>query len=371
MKQLTLVLMVVGLFFVFACISDAQNIDGNLYKIGIDDVIEIKVIDQSEMRTLTSVSADGTITFPYIGIVHVKGLTISDVKEEITKRLSEGYVKYPVVTVSLVKSMSRKIYTYGYVNRRGEVRFEENMTVMKALSIIGGVSQDGRFGRMIIRRIEKNNKSYKELAETELNDGLISNKTIEHMILRPDDILVVERNKTFLIEGEVVNRGRFVLEKDMTVLRALLQAGGVTEHGKYGKVRVRQKQGGETGGYKDIAEAKLRDGAIEDSEVEDMILGSDDILVVERNKTFLIYGEVKKTGEFVLKDDMTVFKAITIAGGFTKWGSGNKVKIVRSKNNETGFEIIKVNVSDVIDGDASADISLQPGDTLVVSAGIL
>jgi len=368
---LNLVLMIVGLFFIFACISNAQNIDDNLYKIGIDDVIEINVINQPELRALTSVSADGTITFPYIGTVHVTGLTISEVKEEITKRLSEGFVKYPVVTVSLVKSMSRKIYTYGEVSRRGEVPFEENMTVMKALSILGGVSQDGKFGRMIIRRMQKDNKSYKELAETDLNDGLLIDKTIENMILRPDDILVVERNKTFLIEGEVVNRGRFVLEKDITVLRALLQAGGVTENGKYGKVKVREKQEGETGGYKDIAEARLNDGAIENSEVEDMILGPDDILVVERNKTFLIYGEVQQTGEFVLKDNMTVFKALTIAGGFTKWGSDKRVKILRLQNSGIGFETIKVNVGKVIDGDASADISLQPGDTLIVSAGIL
>jgi polysaccharide export outer membrane protein len=67
---------------------------------------------------------------------------------------------------------------------------------------------------------------------------------------------------------------------------------------------------------------------------------------------------------------MTVFKALTIARGFTKWGSENRVKILRLIGNGEGFSTIKVNIDDVLDGDASADILLQPGDTVVVSSGI-
>ncbi len=73
----------------------------------------------------------------------------------------------------------------------------------------------------------------------------------------------------------------------------------------------------------------------------------------------------------MLMNNMTVFKAITIAGGFTKWGSGGKVKILRPAQNISGFETIKVEVDDIIDGDATADIKLQPEDTVVVSSGLL
>ncbi len=182
--------------------------------------------------------------------------------------------------------------------------------------------------------------------------------------------MIVERNDTFLIQGEVGKRGRFVLEKDMTVIRALLEAGGVNPDGRYGKIKVRRKHEGETGGYKDIAESKINDGVIEDSEVEDTILQPDDILIVELNKTFFIYGEVNNTGEFVLKDNMTVFKALTIARGFTKWGSEKRVEVLRPTDNGKGFATIRVNFNDVLDGDATADLLLQPGDTVVVSTGL-
>jgi polysaccharide export outer membrane protein len=67
---------------------------------------------------------------------------------------------------------------------------------------------------------------------------------------------------------------------------------------------------------------------------------------------------------------MTVLKALTLVGGFTKWGSSSRVKILRPEKDNTGYETIKVNINDVIDGDATADIILEPGDIVVILKGI-
>jgi len=72
----------------------------------------------------------------------------------------------------------------------------------------------------------------------------------------------------------------------------------------------------------------------------------------------------------VLEKDMTVFKALTLTGGFTKWGSSSRVKVIRQTENNTGLATIKIKINDVIDGDAGADINLLPGDIVVVSTGI-
>ena len=66
---------------------------------------------------------------------------------------------------------------------------------------------------------------------------------------------------------------------------------------------------------------------------------------------------------------MTVFKAITVAGGITKWGSESRVKILRASGDDEELVIIKVKIDDVIQGDA-ADIRLQPGDTVIISTGL-
>jgi len=547
-KLLPLIFIIAGLALVYASSGEAQKSSTDLYKVGINDTISITVLEHPDLKTITTVSSDGTITFPYLGNIYVKGMSISEIEKEITKRLSDGYVKYPVVAASLIKSMSRIVFTYGEFNQRGVIAFEDNMTLLNALSLAGGVSKDGLFGILKVKRKKEGKAGYEEIVETSLNNGLIENNTardmivkrddiliiernktfliqgevanrgrfvlekgmtvlrallqaggvntnglygsvkirrkkegtiddytdfmksqinegviqsfeVENTLLEPDDIMVVESNKTFLIQGEVLNRGRIVLEKDMTVLRALLQAGGVTKDGLYGKIKVRRKQdekseeytdiaesnlkdgvvedkeveniilkpddilivdrsdtlliqgevaqrgrivlekgmtvlrallqaGGVTKDglygkikvrrkqdekseeYTDIAESNLNDGVVEDKEVENIILKPDDILIVERNKTFFIYGEINRPGELVLQNNMTVFKAITISGGFTKWGSSNKVKVLRQTQGHSEFQTIKINVKDVIEGDATKDIQIQSGDIIVVSTGI-
>jgi polysaccharide export outer membrane protein len=70
------------------------------YKIGNDDIIDIAVLQPEQLALTVTVSPDGSITFPYIGKVDVKGKTPSEVQEEIQTRLSDGYLKYPVVSVA-------------------------------------------------------------------------------------------------------------------------------------------------------------------------------------------------------------------------------------------------------------------------------
>lgn len=546
MKILRL-LYIISIVMIFPSAYTYAETDADQYKVGVNDLIAITVLGEEQLQGQFIVTSDGTINFPYIGTIRVQDMSISAIKEEITAKLSAGYIKYPVVSVRLVKS-GKRIITFGELRLRGEVPFQENLTVMTGLSLAGGVSENGLYGKIRVRRkvasgvfkdiasseldygaivnkdvenvllkpddlliVEKNNtfliqgevaskgrfplekdmtvlrvllqvggvtenglygkirlrrklkgasEGYKDFAESELNQGIILskkientllepddiliveksktfliqgevgsrgkftlekdmtilrallqaggvtdnglygkirvrrkhagvpegykdlveaqldfgaivNKEVEDTLLEPDDILIVEKNKTFLIQGEVANRGRFSLEKDMTAVRALLQAGGVTESGSYGKIKVRRKQGEkENSWYKDIAEAKLNKGIIDNNEFEDMLLEPDDILIVERNETYYIYGEANKTGEFVLQSDTTVFKALTIAGGFTKWGASNRVKVLRINTDRSEFETIKVDIDNVVKGDASVDIHLQSGDIIVISSGL-
>ena len=427
-----------------------------LYKIGAGDLLDIQVLDNPEFSGPAKVAMDGNINLPYIGSLRVSNINLEDIRDLITKTLSDGYIKFPVVSVSLMQSSSKNIYAYGYFRRIGQFPYEENITVIKALSIFSGVSDNGMFGKLIIKRMHDGH--YKNIAEVKINYGLLMDSAVEEIILEPDDILLVERNDTILLQGEIGKKGMMILENNMTLVNALLQAGGATTNGKYGILKIRRKQEGteeykdivevklnngviinseveetvlmpddilliepnetillqgriaqrgrmvlennmtvlsalvhaggaseagaygvlkirrkEEGGeeYKDIAETMLNDGVLKSSEVEQLVLQHDDILIVERNKQFYIYGEVNSTGQFSLSNEMTVFKALIVAGGFTKWGSSGNVKILRQGDDKSeGVKVIKVDVEDVIEGDASKDVYIQEGDVVVVTTGL-
>jgi len=262
------------------CYADEPKEEQLQYKVGLGDVLDISVLEHDELKTKAPVTSDGLISFPYIGSIKVKGMTLSEIEKEISKRLSSSYIKYPVVSVTLTRFESVKFFVY----------------------------------------------------------------------------------------GEVKNPGRFTLEGNMTVLKAISAAGGITPDGLYGKVKLRRKQKG-GGEYKEI-NLDLKNTKESNTNC-DMLIEDEDIVVVERSKEFFVYGEVVKPGKYTLEDNMTVLKAISLAGGFAKYGSPDRVKILRTAQGKVGYENIKVDMKGAVKGEVGKDIRLESEDIVIVLEGIL
>ena len=77
-----------------------------------------------------------------------------------------------------------------------------------------------------------------------------------------------------------------------------------------------------------------------------------------------------KPGAFDIEDNMTVLRGISTAGGFSQFGSASRVKILRPKRGSGGYDVIKVNIKDVMDGVSDSDPAIRQGDIIVVSEGI-
>ncbi len=94
-----------------------------------------------------------------------------------------------------------------------------------------------------------------------------------------------------------------------------------------------------------------------------------DTIVVSSDK-FFVYGEVNRPGMFPREKNTTVLAAISMAGGFTKFGSASRVKVLRMNDKYDIYDTIPVNINDVLAGDSVADIQIRPGDIVVVSEGV-
>jgi len=159
------------------------------YKIGNDDIIDIAILQPEQLALTVTVSPDGSITFPYIGKVDVKGKTPSEVQEEIQTRLSDGYLKYPVVSVAVKESRSKKFYVYGEVLKPGTYFLEDNMTVLKAISTAGGFTKYGSSSRVKVLRPKAGAAGYETI---KVNMKLIMNGLSKDIVLEPGDIVQVE-----------------------------------------------------------------------------------------------------------------------------------------------------------------------------------
>jgi polysaccharide export outer membrane protein len=110
------------------------------YKLGAGDVITIRVLGEEDLkREKLTLSDAGTVSFPILGEIRVKGMTVGALEEYITKGLKGRYLVDPQVTVSI--DQYRNFFVNGEVEKPGGYPFVPGLTVRKAVSIAGGFKE--------------------------------------------------------------------------------------------------------------------------------------------------------------------------------------------------------------------------------------
>lgn len=164
------------------------------YRIGVEDVLDISVLQPDPLAATVTVSPDGSVSFPLIGGVRIKGLTTEEAQHEIERRLADGYMKYPVVSVSLRESRSRKFFVYGEVIKPGAYPMEEHATVLKAISIAGGFTKFGSSSHVKILRQQPNQPGYETIP---INIKAVMDGNAQQDVLLQDGDMVVVSEGVF------------------------------------------------------------------------------------------------------------------------------------------------------------------------------
>lgn len=163
--------------------------ENELYRVGIGDIIEVRILKPDEITDRSTVTPGGEISVAYIGSVQVKGKTISEIQKNIQIRLASGYLKYPVVVVSLIESHSRNFTVSGEVVRPGTYQLQENTTVLKAISISGGFTRFGSKSRVKLLRPNTDKPGYQSI-KINLKKAMDGDAK-EDILLQPGDIIIV------------------------------------------------------------------------------------------------------------------------------------------------------------------------------------
>lgn len=156
-------------------------------------------------------------------------------------------------------------------------------------------------------------------------------------LLDPKITVSIAEYRQFFINGEVSKPGGYAYIPGLTLRKAIALAGGMTEFASVDRITL------------------IREGDAKKNEVftkmETRVLAGDIITVKEYKKVF-IHGEVKKPGSYSFHPELTVRKAIALAGGLTPRGSEDKVK----RQQDEGVEkLVK-----------TLDEKVTPGDLITV-----
>lgn len=132
------------------------------YLIAPSDVLLVTVWNHPELNNpagqLTNelagrtVGSDGYFYYPYIGRVKAEGLTPSEVRTEMTRRLAT-YLTEPQLDVIVMKYRGRKAYVIGEVEKPGPVPITDDpLFVTTLLTQAGGLQENADLSGVLLNR---------------------------------------------------------------------------------------------------------------------------------------------------------------------------------------------------------------------------
>ena len=162
---------------------------------------------------------------------------------------------------------------------------------------------------------------------------------------------------------EIKNPGKMFFHSAMSLLDVLSEAGGLTNQA--GDTITLQRQ---------TKNSLVEKTTVYQVNVDELISGtspfsqlkilSGDTITVNPKSFFYIQGEVSHPGQYEIVKDLTILKAVALAGGLARYAKENDVEVHRVLKGEK--QIIKVNLHNVKKRKAE-DIFLLPSDTIIVN----
>ena len=122
------------------------------YKIAPMDKLAIRVFKMTDLTGEYEVDLAGNISMPLIGEVRAVDMTTAELDRVLTSRLGERYLENPDVSVGIQASTSRVVTVDGAVTRSGAYPVNGPMSLMQAVALAGGTSDDANARRVAIFR---------------------------------------------------------------------------------------------------------------------------------------------------------------------------------------------------------------------------
>jgi polysaccharide biosynthesis/export protein len=208
------------------------------YVIGEGDVLFVHVWGEEALNVAAAVRPDGRITVPGLGEVNASGKTPAQLQVQLAKQL-QTLVKYsPVVTVSVTQITNSRAFVFGGGVPSGVIPLNQRTTLLHLLTSLG----ETRGADLRRAYVQRDGVRIKEDFHALFAEG----DTSQDLLLKTGDIIFIppmlELN-VYVLGG--VNAPRAIPYREgMSVLEAILEAGGFTRFANENQTFVVRRQGG-------------------------------------------------------------------------------------------------------------------------------
>ena len=198
--------------------------------LGARDVVDIKVLQDSNLNTKTTIGDDGKLTMPLLGKVDVAGMTATQAEQHIKSLLESKYMTKAEVVLQVLEYGNKPISVIGAVVHPGTIGASGNITLLQAITQAGGLAS-GYGKSLYVLRTASNGLT--ERIDIDIEDLMVNGNPDLNLPLTPNDVInvPVDTPLTIYVLGEVMHPGtvQFRRSQTPTLLQALAGAGGPTD----------------------------------------------------------------------------------------------------------------------------------------------
>lgn len=274
--------------------SPTAMLIGPDYRIGLGDVVEVRVDKAQELSGIYRVTSNGTFQMYYLGEIVAQNKTPEQLSALIADGLRGRYLKSPRVTVEVKQYNSRAIFVQGAVRTPGVYQLGGKVSLLKLISLCGGLAENHGTSAFIFREVPTD-ASVTDAATNESASGdtatpdyvfkpvsiagLLRGNLSENVMIEPHDIVNIPTADVFFVAGEVRAPGSFPLKPGTTLRQAISLAQGTTIQAATSRAMIfREDASGKR------VDVRVNVGAVMAGKEEDLAIRANDIIVVPNSK---------------------------------------------------------------------------------------
>lgn len=132
------------------------------------DRISLRFQEQPDISGDYRISPDGTLSVPVVGRISIADMSLEQLEQELTRRVTEFTSRATYVTAEIVAY--RPVFVTGFVSDPGAVEWRPGLTVLQAEALVGGLYRapeetrsDGRVGSVEALRALRSGRERQKL----------------------------------------------------------------------------------------------------------------------------------------------------------------------------------------------------------------
>jgi polysaccharide export outer membrane protein len=205
------------------------------YLIDNSDILGITVYPSDELSREVVVQPDGNITFPLIGAVQAKGLTVKKLEAKMAQSLSR-YVSSPQISITVKQFSRRQVFITGEVKGVGAYNYKDNLRLLEFISSIGGFNDTANRTEV---KIYRGPPTQRQIHLVNVAEIVKTGDFSKDFMLEPGDIIEVQKGQAKIsILGDIRSPGYYDYKENMKLIDLVSLAGGFNDSAKITEVSI-------------------------------------------------------------------------------------------------------------------------------------